>query len=934
LDTTAVSTGGGTVNVGGTVRTNGAQIDFGATTLTASSNIASNNTVAAGANINIGAITSTNSGLDNLEINAGTGGDILISGQVGATRLGLLNVANADDVTYSAAATMQVTGLTVGSTGTPVNTFLATNAAGAIDSQGAISVYTDNSTGGGATGIQFGGGANANGNTIALRSAQDVVFGGVVQSTASTLTIDGLTTGTVINVGGATAGALDMSDATVDNIGVFATVTIGQTGQNAAVNFDRVDNSTSAIDANLTVFGNGAAGVVTFADAVSTTGITGGNILVTGGAASVNLAGNLSTDGGHVTVTGGGAFVVDAAAGTTRTIDTQTSVATGGNVDLSTRSAIQGATGIGRLAIDTSATNAGGAVTLPTVTGGTGLDQLTVTTLGATTDGVVTVTDITLTGYAGNAAQLNINTAETTQGKSIVRVGSTWNLSTSTDGVNGGSVDLGASDIVPVAAGSTLSINTSHGNDGGATADTGGSVNFGRITANVTADFFNSVTINMVGDTLDGGIAGLLTFGGLTTSTISVDGLVGAQTTASIEIIGRMTMPATSLTIDTNASDAVLAVSGAIDLDQLTIINGPGALTLTTSGHNGTVARSVAAGNVRLGDVGTVTPLSSVTVDARGSTTPGTLTLVDGDASGTAVINVDGGGNVDFANAPVVVLMANTAIDTDGGNGTAGTVVFNNGGTLDGAFSLTIDATAVTTDADVTINSIVGNNVALASVTVDAADIVITRAVTTTAAQSYTSTNDADTGISISSNLTANFGLASTADILISSAKAVSQSTNIIDARAGGITVTANSDVTGGDGTVTIRDLRSTGANQLAAQGSLPGGGTPTAITVKGDSVTMTDIDAANITSTGGDVEVYAAAGDLLLGRITATGQTVFLEADAATATNSILDNNDADMNVTAANLVAGAADYIGRVADSDVIKNPGLGTTTAGDAL
>ena len=921
----------GVVTLNGTIQTSGDLATFGNATLGSNTTIETTASAqAAGANITTGAIDGSATKYD-LTIDAGTGGDIATGALGTGNALGVLTITNADD--FAAAGTIDAKTVT---TATDITSFSATGLVTTDAAGNGITITTDGHAAN--AGITLGGGANAAGKDIILTAANDIVFGGDVQSSAGNLVIKGQALGTVIAIGDGiadTAGSvLDMSDASIANINDnFTKITIGQTGQTGTVT---LNSATTTFGSDLEVFADGAGATLTIGNNVATTANAGKTIALTGGVADIFLDADLSTNGGSVAATGTGAFYVDAADGTTRTIDTDVSGATGGSVDLSTRSSVLGSTGAGRLAIDTSATTAGGAVTLPTMGGGTGLNRVTITTTGATTDGLVSVSDITLTDASGVASQLNINTAETTVGKSIVKVGSTWDLSTSTDGVNGGSVDLGASDIVPAAADATLTINTSHGDDAAATADAGGNVKFGRITVS-GGNYFDTATINMAGDPGttggDNGAAGTLSFG-VADAVIEVDGTAGSQDTATVTIAGNMTLPATSLSIDTNRGGAT-ANSGAIDIRNL-VTDGAASLTLDTSEGN----TATTAGNVHIGDIGATTPLTAVTVDTRGTGTAGSLYIHDSDGSGTAVVNVNGSGNIDFTNAATVLLTANTSLDTDAaGAGTnAGMVDFNSGGTIDssgGTFSLAVDTTAdaADTDADMTMDATVGGSSVLTSVSVSAADISITGAVTTTGLQTYTSTDDADTGIGITANLTADSDTAGAEDITLTSAKAISQTTGIINANTGGVTLTANSDATGTDGAVTIRDIRNTGANQLAAQGSLPGGGTPVAITIKGDSVTMTDIDADNITATAGDVEVYSNNGDILLGDVNAAGRTVYLEADTAVATNSITDNNDGDRNVEATTLSAKAADLIGLVSGDDIILDPEDGTY-AGNAL
>jgi len=153
----------------------------------------------------------------------------------------------------------------------------------------------------------------------------------------------------------------------------------------------------------------------------------------------------------------------------------------------------------------------------------------------------------------------------------------------------------------------------------------------------------------------------------------------------------------------------------------------------------------------------------------------------------------------------------------------AGTVDFKHGTHGDGAFSLTVDTTAdaADTDADVTIDSTVGGPTTLDEGGVTAADITVTGAVTTTGGQTYTST---ETRIPESASRESHGEFRRRHNGRISHfVRQRGEPDGRFHRRPvpAGIQVTGDSDATDDDGAVTIRDLRSTGLDQLARQGQL-----------------------------------------------------------------------------------------------------------------
>ncbi|MCW5775193.1 MAG: filamentous hemagglutinin N-terminal domain-containing protein [Phycisphaeraceae bacterium] len=244
--------------------------------------------------------------------------------------------------------------------------------------------------------------------------------------------------------------------------------------------------------------------------------------------------------------------------------------------------------------------------------------------------------------------------------------------------------------------------------------DGGGDVNFsGASNVLLAADV--TIRTDAAGGTSDAGAVLFATDGtvngqfALTLDTTADGG--GAAGSASMGEIGG-TLPLTSLTIAadslTLAGDIALDGGGNADLTAVPVVtlaadvhmatDAPGGLTdagdvlFATDGTiNGGFSLTIdatadgggAAGAVSLGSVGTTTRLNAIEVAAAARTLGGDL-------------RVNGGGDVDLAGSPVVTLVGPVTIDTDapGGNDDAGSVLFANASTIDGAYTLAIDATA------------------------------------------------------------------------------------------------------------------------------------------------------------------------------------------------------------------------------------------------
>ncbi len=597
-----------------------------------------------------------------LSLNAGSNGDVTASGILGNNHaLGGLTITDADAVSISSLQTDQ--GLTSSST-----TFTAT---GAIESSGqAVTVTTDGSTG---TVLNLAA-IDSNSQSVTLTSSDDIALNGTVESSTQggTFTIQGTSTSTALAFGtgaGSAQGAgngVHLSDASVANIGNgFTTggVVFGQSGQTGAVDFAGTAQSYGEA---LTLQAGGGANVGINTN-LSTTENSGKNItIITGSSSDVTLAGNLSTNGGAISVTGTGELMVSS--GQTRTLDTATSQATAGNIQLSTVDITSTSSG-SQLVLDASASTQGGQVSIGEVdaSGGSALRTLTVDGTGGSTAGSITLHgDILLAGVSsGSEAALSLT------GMDII-LSDDVSINTSSAGdFNAGAISLGTGAIYGDASGWDLSLNSAYL---GSFTRNGGAVTVGSLGQGSGQSFLSSFTINASSTTGDRG-------------TVNLDGdvLVHGSGARAVDIIGNLIVQR-DLRIDTNQASGVNA--GGIDLAQATISASTSGVDLTldtstTDAQNG--------GAIEIGVVEGSTRIHSLTVDSKsGSTgTDGTITL--GQASTTTNLQVED--HVNLTDGGNVQLIGAVNIDTnpDGVGIRDGDVLFNSQGVLNGTFAFSID---------------------------------------------------------------------------------------------------------------------------------------------------------------------------------------------------------------------------------------------------
>jgi hypothetical protein len=201
-------------------------------------------------------------------------------------------------------------------------------------------------------------------------------------------------------------------------------------------------------------------------------------------------------------------------------------------------------------------------------------------------------------------------------GDKAIFASGTIDLSTSGSGQTGGAVDLGVSQVAPVNASSTLTIQTGNSS---ATGGNGGTVTLGGVSAKETA-YFDRLSID-TSATNPSATAGAIHLANVANPSFTVDGTSGT----GITLIGRI-LNSFSGTLSLFTKPVSIGQdSSAIDLTKADFQTTGGLVFDTSDGNKAKVA-----GNVLLGDLGVSVQPSSLLVDTRGTTTSGRLVLNDG----------------------------------------------------------------------------------------------------------------------------------------------------------------------------------------------------------------------------------------------------------------------------------------------------------------
>jgi hypothetical protein len=384
----------GTTSLNGTIQTQAQQVTLQAATLTGTSLIDTTFGNAIGADITFGStLNATAAGVQDLTLNAGTSGNILLTGAVGGgTRLGDLTITNAHNVTEQAGITATSLVQSAGNGTTTLN--------GAVNTNSSI-------------GVALTTNAITINNNIATTGA-----GGVTLTNAGSLTLNGdiASDGAVAQNG---AGAVSVT------LPIAGTRSITTTGD--AVSFLRattLNGSAGTLSINTTAGGNVAGGNVTFsstinatnaspnAEKVQVTAGTFGDVLLGGSVGGITRLGDVVIASAHNVTENGGIRSA------TLTQSTGTGLTTlNGAVDTNASAGVQLTTGAITVNNIVSATNQI-AITALNTNGNINLNSTLLTTQPAGTVSLTATHGGIVNGAAANVANVITGSLvmQTTQG--------------------------------------------------------------------------------------------------------------------------------------------------------------------------------------------------------------------------------------------------------------------------------------------------------------------------------------------------------------------------------------------------------------------------------------------------------------------------------------------------------------------------------------
>ena len=701
-----IDSGAGGISLNANITTGAGAVRFrDAVTLATDVTIDTTSGNAAGAGITFDStINGTAAGQEDLDLNAGTGGNIVVTGAAGGTtRLGLLNITNANNVNTGA---LTLAGMEQDAGG-GTSTF-----GGAIDTDnGGVVVTGNNFTFSGLVTTGAGGQLFST-NTGALAiGAGASLDGGLVQAGGGTISITGNVTTTNDNI--SIADALTFGGASTLNAGT-AIIAFGSTAAagannvilNAdAINFNGGANSVTGTgtltlrpSTDAATISVGAAGgdlELTAADMAAlangftqinigraTTGAhditigalairdpmvfhasaTGGSVLVSGaitgstdGAVTINGSGATTTLDANIVTAGGAIQINDAVVlGTSVTLDTTNggAVAAGANIGIT-----------GTIEATTDSTEAltmragtGGDITLGGAVGGTQrLGGFTITSADDVTAGAIASTFITQT-LADNSATYS-GQLDTTDAAGISLTGAAISVNGSATTTNGGTFSVNNSGALTIGGALNL--------DGAFTQTGAGAVTVSNniSTSNDAVSFAANVTLgnDIVIDTNAGG-GGDVTFSGTLNGT---------------------TAGADNLTIDAGSGDVFFTSIG-----QGTRI---GILTITTADD----VSAAAANMLRMvQSAGTGTTSFSGTVD----TSSGGLNVTGNNFTFGSTINTTAGSGLTVVSTGALTLNGASTLD--------GSLVFSGGGTA----ALNANVTTTNDNISITGNATVGSS--------------------------------------------------------------------------------------------------------------------------------------------------------------------------------------------------------------------------------
>jgi hypothetical protein len=454
----------------------------------------------------------------------------------------------------------------------------------------------------------------------------------------------------------------------------------------------------------------------------------------------------------------------------------------------------------------------------------------------------------------------------------------------------------------------------------------GGPVLF-QTNGDVTADgsiFVFGSSITATAGTLASTAAGvwLTATGNITSNIITADGnsVNGATDAIKIDtdtgnVIVNGTLTATSdvnLNIDIDPVDvtvnANMTATGDIDITASNDIDVAATVTIEADEDDSGAGDLTIRADDDTASGGDLTAVNTSNLIGANVTLVGDNVTVDVVDAKTEDATITGAVNVTLNDDVSAGAGAGDSVTVDAVTGTlaqtAGNILAGEDVTLDAATAVDLDGTIGDTTAigdDVSINTTRTGTVAIdGDVTADGAVSVGTAAggaVTIGAAAATDITSDANMD-------------AGAEDITILASASITQSTagSELVSNSGGIFVDSVAS------TVTVISADSDGANQAAGTITVANAAGDAAIQIAADE----DVTVSGIDASAGDVEVLSDTEDILLGDITATGFTVFLQAIGAGG--EVIDDNadTAGDNVSALALAIDAEAGIG---DGDALE-------------
>jgi filamentous hemagglutinin family protein len=899
-------TGVGTLTLSTNITTSGDAVSFAApVVLGAAAAIDTTSSAAAGNNIIFSStVNGTTAGTEGLTLNAGTGGNISSGAMGGTTRLGLLTVTNANDVTTGAltlgaflqsagGGTTQVNGAinTSGGLNLTGNVFNLTSTITTGAGAGLVVANTGQLTLGGTATLdgaftQSGGGpvqingsisttndvigilnnvtVGANGLTFDAGSSQ-VNFGGTLTLAANAFTISGNTInffgpansvtgtstlvlqpgvdGTSIGVAGG-AGTLNLS---LTNLAAlangFSQITIGRATGSQAITIN------AATFNDPVVFRSPGGGTITVAGNLMGAAASDATITISG-TSQVHLNANIVTDGRAIQIN------APVLLGVTALLDSTNAGGTATGANIGVTGAID-ATAAGTQGLTLRAGTAGD-IALGAAGGTTRLGAFTITSTHDAATGAVTATTVTQTAGTGSSSFGNLNTSAA-GGVSLTGAAFTLAGATTTNGGTFAVTNTG-----------TLTIGTAALNLDGAFSQSGAgatALNQGITTTNDSITFAGNVTAGVGVTSLDAGTA-TVSFGGslaLGANAFTIGGNTIAFNGGANSVTGTSTIalqPATNAT-----SIGVAGGAGTLQLSTATL----GALA---NGFSQIIIGRAAGAHV-------ITVNAVTFQDPVNFRSPSGSIAVNGNINGTgdASVTLTGtatlGANVVTAGQGILVtgnLIVNGLRSLDTTNGAATGADIGVTGTINGTTAGTDVLTlAAGTAGNISLGGAVGGTTRLGIIEVATAHNVTTVAVT-----SDEITQDAGTG-------TTTFNGA-----LSARAGGINLTGTAFTLNAGATTTNGGAMVVNNSGTFTVANsaVDLDGAfNQIGAGASNIGA----ALTTTDDAITFT-----------GAVTAGAGLGGLDAGTATITiNSTLALGANNFTLTANDLAFNGGANSVT-----------------------------------